>query len=163
MIKRANLIPVGDFRLNVTNQETVATLEALDVRELLLSPELTLPQIRDSGGDTAAIVYGRIPLMTLEKCVIREIAGCQQCREGFVTLTDRTDARFPVLREPGSHRNVIYNSHTTYMADRREALREAGLSRWHFIFSDESPEEIRRILEAYRRGTPSENRKIRRI
>jgi hypothetical protein len=41
----------------------------MGLEEVILSPELTLPQMRDVGGNTSAIVYGRIPLMLLEKCV----------------------------------------------------------------------------------------------
>ena len=91
-------------------------------------------------GNTAAIVYGRLPLMTLEKCVIREIADCATCQSEAVQLRDRRGVSFPVLRE-WKHRNVIYNSLPTCMSDRADALDRAGLSARHFIFSVESAED----------------------
>ena len=74
LVRAAGMQADGDFRLNVTNSETVAVLSDMGIRTPVLSPELTLPRIRDIRGDVRTIVYGRIHLMLLEKCVIREIA-----------------------------------------------------------------------------------------
>ena len=153
MVREAGLIPVGDFRLNVTNGESVARWEALGVEEVLLSPELTLPQMRDVGGNTAAIVYGRIPLMTLEKCVIRELADCDSCARGSVKLIDRKGISFPVLRE-WEHRSVVYNSLSTAMSDREDQLTRHAIFNRHFLFSTESPDEVDRVILAYRQHRP---------
>ena len=153
MVREAELIPVGDFRLNVTNAESVARWESLGLEEILLSPELTLPQMRDVGGNTAAIVYGRLPLMTLEKCVIRELADCDACARGAVKLIDRKGIAFPVLRE-WEHRNVVYNSLPTSMSDRQEQLSRFSISNRHFLFSTESPDEVDRVILAYRSNSP---------
>lgn len=150
-VLRHGLIPVGDFRLNVTNGETVARLESLGVERVILSPELTLPQIRDLKGNTSVILYGRIPLMTLEKCVIRELADCNACHGGKVSLLDRRGAKFPVLRE-WEHRNVVYNSLPTCMSDRQAALRQAGVTASHMIFTTESPREVDRVIGAFEKG-----------
>ncbi len=161
LVRECGLIPVGDYRLNLTNGESVRECEKLGIRESLLSPELTLPQMRDIGGNTAAIVYGRLPLMTLEKCVIRQVADCRQCEAGHVRLTDRKGVSFPVLRE-WTHRNVIYNSVPTCMSDRQEELKRCSVNAWHFLFSDETPREIDAVLSAFRRGTAL-NIPVRRI
>ncbi len=153
LARTAGLIPIGDYRLNITNAESVARLEELGITEAILSPELTLPQIRDVGGNTAAIVYGRLPLMTLEKCAIREIADCQSCEKNNVILRDRRGIEFPILRE-WEHRNVIFNSLPTGMSDRTDALLRAGANAWHFIFSVESPRQVDRVIAAYRDGNP---------
>ena len=152
-VRRHGLTPVGDFRLNVTNGETVARLEELGVERVILSPELTLPRIRDLHGNTSVIVYGRIPLMTLEKCVIRELADCDACRGNKVQILDRRGAKFPVLRE-WQHRNVIYNSLPTCMSDRADVLRHAGVTAQHMIFSTETPREVDRVIRAFERGEP---------
>ncbi len=148
LVRAAGMIPHGDFRLNVTNTQTVGVLERLDVQTPVLSPELTLPQIRDVKGDVCTIVYGRIPLMLLEKCVIREIADCQTCAQGRAELTDRRGCRFPVLRTP-DHRNVIYNSVPTYTADVQPQLLHHNAGRWHFIFSIETPRDVDNVIRAY--------------
>lgn len=152
-VKRAKLIPMGDFRLNVTNTETVCALETLGIGSVILSPELTLPQMRDLGGNTEVIVYGRLPLMTLEKCVIRELADCQRCATDRVTFSDRRGVTFPILRE-WEHRNVVYNSLPTNMSDREEQLSRAGLTARHFLFSTETCTEVDKMIDAARTHTP---------
>lgn len=153
----------GDFRFNVYNNETVAKLEALGIESIMLSPELTLPQIRGIKGNTSVIVYGRIPLMLLEKCVASEVTSCENCKEGKADLTDRKGITFPVLRE-FEHRNVIYNSAPTYMADLNKDLARSKVTNRHFIFSDESANEVDYIISCYQNHTqPQENQKIRRI
>ena len=134
--------------MNLTNPESVAQIEALGIGSSILSPELTLPQIRDIGGDTAAIVYGRLPLMTLEKCVIREIADCRSCEANSVKLRDRRGVEFPVLRE-WEHRNVIYNSIPTCMSDREDALARAKVTARHFLFTSETAREVDAVIEAH--------------
>ncbi len=152
-VRRAGLIPVGDYRLNATNRETLAAFEALGFDGVILSPELTLPQIRDVGGNSSVIVYGRLPLMTLEKCAIREIADCSRCATDRVLLRDRRGVEFPILRE-WEHRNVIYNSLPTCMSDREESLSRAGVTARHFLFTVESPDEVDAVIVAHQHGTP---------
>ena len=160
-VREAGLIAVGDYRLNATNGEALAMLESLGFDSVILSPELTLPQIRDVGGNSSVIVYGRLPLMTLEKCVIREIADCNRCNENNVTLRDRRGVEFPVLRE-WEHRNVIYNSLATCMSDREESLSRAGVTARHFLFSVESPREVDAVIEAHQKNRPVSGQ-VRRI
>ncbi len=156
LARESGLILHGDFRLNVTNRETAALWQSLGLEEVLLSPELTLPQVRDVGGFGRSVTYGRIPLMLLEKCVIREIASCDTCRSGGAMLTDRKGVSFPVLRE-GDHRNVIYNSVPTYMGDREEELARADVRHHHFIFSVERAAAVDRVITAVRRGLAAED------
>ncbi len=162
MVRRAGLVAHADYRMNITSDESAAAVEALGFCDMIVSPELTLPQIRDIGGNRRAVIYGKAVLMTLEKCVIKDICDCEKCeREGFVYLTDRREVRFPVRRE-WKHRNLVFNAIPIYMADRAEALSKARISGGHFVFSDESRGEIEKIIEAYRKGSAPLGR-VRRI
>lgn len=157
------LVPNADFRLNACNNESVAELEKCGFGEIILSPELTLPKIRDIKGNTVSIVYGRIPLMLLEKCVIRETSDCETCKASKAEIVDRYGVHFPVLRE-WEHRNIIYNSLPTYMADKGDDLEKAHVLNRHFIFSSETKEECEKIISAYQRGLPFPfGGKVRRI
>ena len=147
LARDAGLIPVGDFRLNVTNRVSASVYSALGVDDVILSPELTLPQARDIGG--GVITLGRIPLMLTERCFIRESFGCDAC--GKAALTDRRGAKFPMLREY-KHRNLIFNSSPTYMGDKKGELAEARIYHEHFIFSSETVGECAALLGSYRRG-----------
>ncbi len=159
LAREAGLVPIGDFRLNITNSFSAEYWRGHGASRLVLSPEITLPMARDIGG--GEIVYGRIPLMLTERCFIKENFGCDRC--GKAALTDRQGAKFPIIREWG-HRNIILNSQPTYMADRQGELDRHGICHTHFIFSTETPSELQQVVSAFKRGTPpAEVSKIRRI
>ncbi len=162
----------GDFRLGVTNTPALARMLAAGLSDVILSPELTLPRMRDilrgigRERSAAAIVYGRLPLMLLEKCAIREIYRdrapddvCRTvCAKDTASLTDRMGKKFPVLREDfprgTGHRNVVYNSLPLCMSDLSLELERAEVDRRHFLFTVESPAEVDAVILAHRKHKP---------
>ncbi len=147
LAKKANMLVHGDFRLNIYNGWSAQTLIELGFADLMASPELTLPQLRDLG--LSAVIYGRIPLMVLEKCVIRDLYSCSECsRSDFLMLRDRKGADFPITRA-FEHRNILYNSVPIYMADRIDELRSYRIDGEHFIFTDETIDRAADIGAAY--------------
>ncbi|MBQ8140320.1 MAG: U32 family peptidase [Clostridia bacterium] len=161
LVIEAGLIPHGDFRLNVSNNYSMRECERLGFEDVILSPELTLPRIRDIGGRSLAVVYGRISLMVTEKCVGKEISDCKSCADGKIALVDRKNVSFPVFRE-WKHRSIIFNSLPVFMADRQSELERANVSMRHFIFSDESPSEVDYIIDCYL-NKRSHNKPVRRM
>ena len=147
--KEFDLIAHGNFRLNVCNAEAMRRYEELGFADCVLSPELTLPRIRDIGGQSLAVVYGRIPLMITEKCVGNECGGCKQCESGKTILVDRMGKKLPVLKV-WKHRSEIYNCVPVYMTDRPDALRDAQIRAQHFIFSVETPKQVDQLIRAFR-------------
>ena len=144
--RECDLIPVADFRFNVTNLDTGMAVSDLGVNNCLLSPELTPAPVRKIGA--SAVVYGRIPLMLTERCFMRDTFGCKSCSD--CSLTDRKGTKFPMIREY-RHRNLILNSAVTYMGDKRDELR--GIFGEHFIFTKETSAEISSVINAYKKGT----------
>ncbi len=122
----------GDFRLNLTNSFSLSMYPEL--ADLIVSPELNLAQLRDLRGKKSVIVYGKLPLMLLEKPV------------GVRTLRDRRGVVFPVVRE--GERDLVLNSVPIYMLDREKELKERGLFSQHYLFTTESRAEIEAILFA---------------
>ena len=157
LAKEVGLIPFGGHRLNITNSASRSVYELLGIQRSVLSPELTLPQARDVGGSLT--VLGRIPLMLTERCFIKENFGCQRC--GSAAFTDRKGERFPIMRESG-HRNVIFNSALTYMGDRKGELSSFFINGEHFLFTTETPADVKRLCAAYRKEAALPER-IRRI
>ena len=153
MVLEAGLIPDGDIRLNVSNNQSMRVFEELGFERVILSPELTLPKMRDILGARSAVVYGRLPLMVTEKCLGKELADCSACRSGKVKLTDRKNISFPVFRE-WQHRSVIFNSVPFYMSDKQDELKRASISAQHFIFTDETTDEVDDIIERYTNKLP---------
>ncbi len=165
LAEQAGLIPHGDFRLNIWNEEALAVALERGFADVLLSPELTLPRIRDIHGSCDAVIYGRVPLMLLEKCAGREVGDCTACAADKNQLVDRRGEKFPVFRlecPVNGHRNVLVNSRPTVMSDRLRELHGAGITGGHFIFTVETAAEVDRVITAYQKGTPLGER-VRRI
>ncbi len=142
-VKKHGFKVLLDYRFNVFNRPCVDYLMKSGAENLVLSPELSLAQARDFYG-YSLIVYGKIPLMTTHKCVLKDTTGCEAC-QGY--MKDRQGASFYVKGNRKNHRNTIYNSVPIYMADKISEL--SGFSQ-HFIFSDESRNECQEIIECYK-------------
>ncbi len=149
MAKEAGYRVKGDFGLNVFNSVSLETLRELGIESATLSFELSRSQLRDISKtiDTELIVYGRLPLMIFENCVISAGKCNKNCEHEF-TLTDRTGAKFPVLRADGC-RNEVFNSKRLYLADTPELYNEIGLSAVRLKFTTETARECVDIIDAY--------------
>lgn len=140
LAERHGFILHGDYRLNIFNTPTAKLYTSMGLRDLLVSPELTLPQIRDIDAPKAAVVYGRIPLMLLTKPI------------GVKALRDRTGASFPVMREFGY--DVLLNSVPFYMADKAKSLDTYGVRGRHLMFTTESRTECEEVIRAFESARP---------
>lgn len=145
----------GDTAHTESYADGASAVRLLSLDEILLSPELTLPRIRDIRAPHAVIVYGRVPLMLLEH------------RTGVRSLTDRRGVSFPVRPEQRldgcRERELIYNSVPVYMADRAQQLVRADIVSQHYIFSVESAREVDAVIDAYEDGLPPRSDAVRRI
>lgn len=151
----------GDLGLNLFNSESLLFWKEPGLEAAAVSMELRWQQIRDLRKvlPCEAVVYGRLPLMIMENCVIRNELGCRDagrdyadrspaCRCGQENvLVDRTGAQFPLVGQWG-HRCEIENSKVLFLADKPE-WRQLGLTRARLRFTTESPEECARVLRAY--------------
>ena len=127
---------------------------------MFISPEAKLAWFSEMNAAAREILfYGKAPVMHTENCIIKNVTGrCpsaaersdeanERCRG---VLTDRTGARFPILREY-IHRNTIYNSAPTCLFDKMPAL-EGKAELLCFIFTDECEREILSAVESALRG-----------
>ncbi|MBQ9664309.1 MAG: U32 family peptidase [Oscillospiraceae bacterium] len=149
LAKQAGMAVRGDFGLNAFNSRTLDVLRAAGFLSATASFELRLSQIRDLRKplDTEMIIYGRLPVMVSDQCVIRQSAGKCNCQVP-AQLSDRTGSVFPVVKEYGC-RNVIYNAHKLFLADKRSELLSAGLWGMRLMFTTESARECTEVAKAY--------------
>ena len=143
----------GDFGLNVFNGRSLDYLRKKGLASACLSFELRFAQMRDMPKvlPAEAIVYGRLPLMVTENCLIQNSVGCRCDRPNF--LNDRTGAAFPLLPVFG-HRTEVENSKPLWLADRAE-YKQLGLALARLRFTTETPEECVRVYRGYLEGTPA--------
>lgn len=140
----------GDFGLNIYNSRAMHYLREQKLESQLVSFEMTLPQLRDLSKAVPAevLVYGRLPLMLMENCVIKNRTGTCSC-DSPTKLIDRMGEEFPLLRDPGTCRNVLYNGKKLYILDKLPSLRGMGLWAYRLSFTTENPSEVDAILDQF--------------
>ncbi len=152
----------GDLGMNVFNSRALLFLRELGLSTAAVSFELRHQRIRDLENylPCEAVVYGRLPLMLMENCVIANSLGC--CDVGSGTpealrrlplhgenvLTDRAGARFPLMPAWG-HRNELENSRTLFLADKAGIRQTGGSSPSAGCGSPRSPAECVAALQRY--------------
>ena len=138
-----------DFTLNVFNKYSCMFYSDLDVKTVTLSTELTINQIRDITpyADCESVVYGKLPLMITENCMIKT---SDICRHGGY-MYDRTNERFLIRCMPEC-RNEIFNSKPIMLSDKISDLEYAGLKYGRLNFVDEKPEKCVEIYNSYKNG-----------
>lgn len=136
--------PFGDFGLNVFN-----SISANQINSPILSFELALDKANAvNAAETGIIVYGRLPLMLTRNCPVKSNIGCVKCgKKG--RLTDRKGVEFPVRCSPYPCVEVL-NSVPLYMADR---MKEVKSDFAHFYFTDESLQQVEKIIALYQNGS----------
>lgn len=162
LVRGMGFVLRGDFGLNVFNSAALRFLKEQGLESATLSFELRHEQLRDIAKciPCEAIVYGRLPLMITENCIVANEFGCRygkgRCDAAHADsacaaapeLTDRVGERFPVLHAYGC-RSEIQNGKVLWLADKPE-YRKIGLTYARLRFTTESPEECLRVLRAYK-------------
>ena len=151
----------GDYSLNIYNSAALRLLQKRGLGSACVSFELRHEQVRDLSKPLPceAIVYGRLPLMITENCIVSNEFGCryskQHCKavqpdsscHSAPELTDRRAEHFPVMHAWGC-RSEIQNAKTLWLADKDE-FRRAGLTYARLRFTTEAPAECVRVLKTY--------------
>ncbi len=149
LAKKAGMKLRGDFGLNTFNALSMEVIRQAGFISATASFELRLSQIRDmiKPLDTELIIYGRIPLMVSDQCIIRHSAGRCNCQTPG-QMADRMGSVFPVVKEFGC-RNVIYNAHKLYLADKAEDVYAAGAWGLRMMFTTEGMRECVEVAKGY--------------
>ncbi len=137
---------IGGNFLNVFNNYSLEVLQSLGIQQAAVSPELSLSEISQihSGISKGIIGYGRLPLMLLRNCPLKNGRSCQQCdQKGY--LTDRTNTKFPVRCAFGF--SELLNSTPIYLADKLSEIKNIDFMILYFTI--ESQKEVETIIEGY--------------
>ena len=146
----------GDFGLNIYNSQALHFCQELELASACLSFEMTMPQIRDLSKAVPCelIVYGRLPLMVVEHCFMKNRTGQCTCNQGPMKLTDKTGAEFPVIKDGGNCRSVLLNGKKLYWLDRQEDLTKLGLWAVRLMLTTENAQETDRCLADFIQNAP---------
>ena len=146
----------GDFGLNVYNSGSLNVLKKLELLSATVSFEMTMPQIRDLSKliPCEILIYGRLPLMVTEHCLVKNRTGECNCHLVTIKLTDKTGAEFPVIKDGNSCRSVLLNGKKLSWLDRQEDLARIGVWATRLYFTTENRQEVDRVLSDYVHPNP---------
>ena len=139
---------IGDFRLNITNSESIRFFS--DMERVTLSPELNLKELESISTGCEIIAYGRIPLMVMENCPLKNSGMCQNFQMKH-TVSDRKKEVFPFRCSEGCVCEIL-NSKPIYMADKAEILKKMHFAALRLVFTVENSEECGKIIDEYKMG-----------
>ena len=154
-VRELNMAIRGDFGLNLFNSGAVNTARELELASACLSFEMTLPQIRDVSKAVPCeiLIYGRLPLMVTENCLIKNRTGQCTCHTP-TKLTDKTGADFPIIKDGASCRSVLLNGKKLNLLDRQEDLSHLGLWGLRMYFTTENAREVDNVIASLRNPVP---------
>ncbi|MBQ3276067.1 MAG: DUF3656 domain-containing protein [Oscillospiraceae bacterium] len=143
----------GDMDLAVTNAYALQSLAAAGFLSVCLSPELTLAQVRSMSKcvDTELVIYGRLPVMVAETCLIKASAGRCVCTTPG-QMADTRGGVWPVTKHFGC-RNTVWASRKLWLGDAAADWVDCGLWGARLNFSTESPRECLEVANSYIHGT----------
>lgn len=163
-ISQLELIPtnckldiVGNYTLNIFNSYSIEEIENLKVNTATISPELDeealLSVCNSSSNLKELIVYGNIPLMTMNYCVLGKSNKCysecpKKCKlNSKYYLKDRMGINFRIIPDNTSTISTIYNSKTTSIEFDKYNIDFARID-----ILDESIDEINNIINLVKCG-----------
>ncbi len=140
----------GDFALNLTNSRALRRMRDIGLASVTASFQLSARQIRRMApaAPTEMIVYGRMPVMITEQCLIRNSSGRCSCSTP-TSMSDVFGSVYPVEKAFGC-RNVVYDRRKIFLADRPDVYENAGLWGIRLLFTTESPRECADVALRYR-------------
>ena len=156
MLKRLGFRVRGDFGLNVFSSAAAEYWRGEGLSSVTVSFEASLPQIRDMSKPLPMemLVYGRLPLMITENCLIKNRSGVCACDGAVTKLVDRMSESFPVMRDCGTCRSVLLGGRKLYLLDKQDALAKLGIWATRLQFTIESPQEVDAIVRQWEKPEP---------
>ena len=140
----------GDFGLNIANARAARRMADAGLASVTASFQLSAKQIKKlaPAADTEMIVYGRMPVMISEQCLIRRSSGRCSCSTP-TSMSDAFGSVYPVEKDFGC-RNVVYDRRKVFLADRPDVYENAGLWGARLLFTTESARECADVATRYR-------------
>ncbi|KKG10843.1 MULTISPECIES: DUF3656 domain-containing protein [unclassified Methanosarcina] len=151
---------IADSPMNIYNGYTFALLLQKGAEMAVISPELTLDELKEVAayGPAECIIHGRLELMESEHCLAGGLLGkdgnqCSApCTSGNFKLVDEKNYEFPLLMDYQCRTHLL-NSRSLCMLEYVPVLIESGVSSLRIeTLGMDNPEEIRRITGKYRKA-----------
>lgn len=139
---------------NISNSYAISQYKG--VLGITLSHEMSLDRITalDNFSKTPleVTIYGNLQVMESPYCPARDICNGSLCSDKQLRLTDRMDETWEIIYNKSRHSVRIFNPHKLMAFDKLDSFSLAGIDLLRFNITDESNDEILKLLEFARKG-----------
>ncbi len=150
---------IANYNMNIYNNYTISELKKLGISSAIISPEIDKLTINAVNHIVLieAIVYGSIPVMTTNYCLLSKSNNClQTCKNNCSNgkkyyLKDRMNLKFRIIPDSFSRTTTIYNSKKISYSSI-----ELNVDSIRLDFMDENIEEMNNIIEDALKGNIQE-------
>ncbi|MGI5971809.1 MAG: DUF3656 domain-containing U32 family peptidase [Oscillospiraceae bacterium] len=144
----------ADWGLHARNSGDLRELKQMGFKSAAVSFDLSARQIRELSKsiDCEMLVYGRVPLMVTDICIIKNRAGGRCACDSPAHVTDGEAGVYPVLRTEGC-RNTVFSAAKLFLGNRVASYQKLGLWAARLSFTTENARECVQTLERYTRGS----------
>lgn len=163
-------VAIGDFSLNVTNRITAEEVLARGLDAFTPSFDLDAAQLgalvsTPFGRWAEVVIHHPIALFHMEHCVIAALLSdgkdhrtCgRPCEKHRISVRDRAGMDHPVEADVGC-RNTVFHAKPQSAVELLPSLAKAGVSRFRIELVRESADDVRRLVDAYRRAIAAPDR-----
>ncbi len=148
---------IANYTFNVFNLQTVLTLKKLGISQFTLSPELEKETLHTLCNyhylKKEMIVYGRIPLINMNYCLLGETDKCYpnckaRCQsEHSYSLKDRLQMDFPIIPDNIQTVTTLFNSKITSISPKDFSINFARID-----ILEENISQINTIVQTVKEG-----------
>lgn len=142
---------IGDYSLNIMNDETARYYSDKGLKSIHLSPELTAEEINTFQAleaDKEILVFARQSLMTMNYCPVKEMGFCEgidNCQLNKYGIVDEKGAYFKLYGINCRHVQVM-NGPYLNLADELIKLKKIGIRRFRIEFNHEERAFVNAVL-----------------
>lgn len=153
--KNMGFIVHGGHGLNVLNSLSFKEYEKRGIRDITLSPEISMKLIDklDTVCPKGILGYGFLPLMRFRACPAQTKNGCKDC-VGFTKITDRLGTDFYIICS-GKKYSSLLNSVPLYIGDKPHS----ALDFITLYFTVEKKETCQKIFSTFCEKRPLNTKK----
>lgn len=153
MLKDYHKVIVTDYNMNVMNNVAIGAWESLGVDTVTVSVELTSEELAPLKGNLEKVIYGHIPVMTSQQCILRHTSNCQkgQAVKAHYEIKDRKDVTWGIGTDCEACTMQLF-SHDPLMIKKYEIEKLQGFKSYRLQLNGETAAEVEMILEAYLDG-----------
>lgn len=144
---------IVDYNLNVMNNECINLWENMGVAGETVSMELTLEEMLPLEGSLEKIVYGYIPVMTSQQCILRHTNHCQkkEKEKKLYKIKDRKNTPWAIQTDCEACVMQIL-SYEPVVTKTSELQRIKNQMNVRLQFNKEDVGEVQKVLSAYLEG-----------